>query len=258
VNRNNAYMWYAASTIRIWGRFASRAECLATHGGGCAAVAECLGWDWSALPDACAQGCSGSVFTGCAEGIVHVDCSKLGLSCDPNAICSEAPMTSCDRNAFTSTCDGTMPVTCDDKVVFRGPDCGPLGLDCANGACVGKGPACTGGSLLNGGQIFYDGVACDGDVLVTCVGGREHRLSCPGIAPGFSCHTRGADSFCGLAAECTPAEPGSGSGSRGTCSGTTLEFCNAGRTERIDCRSLGFERCDTTTAYGCLPTFLRP
>jgi hypothetical protein len=148
-----------------------------------------------------------------------------------------------------------MPVYCARRGVFRGPDCASLGLSCSAGSCIGSGAACTPGSFPREGYVFYDGVRCDGDALITCANGNEHRLACSSVAEGFSCHTLNGTSFCGLAAECVPAEPGAGNGPDATCEGNNVVFCNAGRIDRIDCTSLGFERCDATNSYGCLPNF---
>jgi hypothetical protein len=151
-----------------------------------------------------------------------------------------------------------MPAYCDRSAVFHGPDCAALGLACATGVCVGTGAACTGDTTPGAGDVVYHGLSCDNGSLVACVNGHEQRLGCSSIAPGFSCQSYNGVSFCGIASECVPAEPGSGAGSRGTCDGNSVVFCNAGRIERIDCVSLGFERCDVTNGYGCLPNFAQP
>lgn len=258
VNRNSAHLWYGASNARIWGRFADKVECLATRGGGCAAVTACIGWNVSVATGACAGGCSGSTFAQCGDGYRYqVDCSKVGLACDPIAICSESPATACDRETFENSCDadGT-PSICDDGAIIHGPDCAALGLACADGSCIGKGEVCVGGARSYQGDVFYDGIECDGATLISCVYGREHRLDCASIAPGFSCQTHEGEAFCGLASECTPAAPAAGNGPDAACDGDAVVFCNAGRRVRVDCTALGFERCELADGAHCAPTFV--
>jgi hypothetical protein len=41
-----------------------------------------------------------------------------------------------------------------------------------------------------------------------------------------------------------------------TCDGATVVICNAGRVDRVDCRSLGFTGCEVNKVnhtYGCIP-----
>jgi hypothetical protein len=256
-NRSAAHLWYGRSNARIWGRLGLQAECLATAGGGCDAAATCLGWSLEPTDEECAASCTGSVFAYCAEGYrQQVDCGALGLGCDPEAFCVDGQAEACDRDTFVNTCDGTTPRICDDGAVHRGPDCAALGLGCAEGSCIGLGTACTGGSRSYQGDVFYDGIACDGATLVACVDGHEHRLDCASLAPGFACHGVDGVAFCGLAAECVPAAPAEGSGPDELCEGSTLVFCNAGRVERIDCVALGFQGCDLAGGQGCVPGLL--
>ena len=252
-----AHLWYAASNARIWGRLDSTAACLATHGGGCDAARVCAGWEYAISTEPCAAGCSGTTFTACDDSFrMRIDCSKLGLSCDLLAICSENLATGCDRESFVNTCGASgQPTICDDDVIIAGPDCAALGLGCLDGSCIGSGAACMGGSRSNEGAVFYDGMSCEGTTLVSCVYGREHRLDCATVAAGFSCQTHAGASFCGIGAECTPAAPAEGSGPEETCEGNSVVFCNAGRVERIECTSLGFETCDATNSAVCSPTF---
>jgi len=104
-----------------------------------------------------------------------------------------------------------------------------------------------------GGAITWDGLECQGDTLQACAGGRTTLLDCGVAAPGFGCQSVGGFAFCGLASECLPAHlPGADqAGSPTICEGSTVVFCNAGRIERIDCLTLGFDGC-AETAAGCV------
>ena len=57
-------------------------ECLATAGGGCQAVAECLGYVVDEYTGGC-DPCEGATATLCANGYrLRFDCGTLGLQCD--------------------------------------------------------------------------------------------------------------------------------------------------------------------------------
>jgi hypothetical protein len=260
INRNLANLWQAADIPQLWGRVVTRAECLATAGGGCDAVTQCIGYDIE-LSASCVEGCNGSVFTYCDEdAATRIDCAKLVLACDDVASCSEQPVTACDAETHVATCDAQQqPLTCNDGAIRRGPDCASLGLRCEDGACRGTGPACAFDAPFSEYRVEYVGIACQGNVMRACVAGTEHALDCAAIAPGFSCREADGVHFCGLAAECVPGnlpnydQPGTLLG----CEGNAVTFCNAGRIDRIDCRELGFERCDPGNEDGgCGPSIV--
>jgi hypothetical protein len=257
-NRNLADLWQAAENPQLWGRFARQAACLASAGGGCAAVTECLGYRIARPEAGCTPGCQGSEYTQCSDVVaISLRCSALGLACHDEAACIDGTPTPCDRGSHVATCDGTgQPLTCNDRAVRRGPDCSALGLRCEQGACRGLGAACEGPHLRDEYRVEYSGLACDGDMLRACVGGFEHAIDCAAIAPGFSCREAEGVRFCGLGDACVPGnhpdfdQPGTGS----RCEGDALALCNAGRIDRVDCRALGFERCgDASGQAGCLP-----
>ncbi|MBK9266372.1 MAG: hypothetical protein IPM54_42125 [Polyangiaceae bacterium] len=64
----------------------------------------------------------------------------------------------------------------------------------------------------------------------------EHELDCGLLADGFTCQTVNGTSFCGLASECYDLKP--------ACEGDSVVLCNAGRIDKIDCKSLGFTGCN--------------
>jgi hypothetical protein len=78
-------------------------------------------------------------------------------------------------------------------------------------------------------------------------------VNCATYGPGFTCQSRDGTFFCGLAAECVPAD-NYASAQPARCDGSQLSFCNAGRLETIDCLALGFTGCEVDSSmdrYGC-------
>jgi hypothetical protein len=102
--------------------------------------------------------------------------------------------------------------------------------------------------------VRWYGVSCSGATLSACVGGKLATVDCSSRGPGFACQHVADDYFCGLAAECDPAND-RGPSTAASCNGTSLEFCNAGRLEHVDCLSLGFTGCDLSEKghFGCIP-----
>jgi hypothetical protein len=258
INRNLAYMWTQPGGPRVWHRFAYAAECLASFGQGCGAVEACLGWSIVESLGDCTPECDGAVFSACEETWrFTVDCSKVGLGCDLDAMCSSEPSESCEEGTFVRTCgDDGQPVFCNDGAVFRGPDCATHGLTCSAGYCAGTGADCQGEYPDFQGGVYFDGSACDEDELTACVAGKIATRDCSSAGPGFGCQDVNGVQFCGLASECLPGEePGASdqSGSPISCEGDTVVFCNAGRIDRVDCTSLGFTGCDVDASQGCTP-----
>lgn len=63
--------------------------------------------------------------------------------------------------------------------------------------------------------------------------------------------------MCRLATDCSPPSVDAPT-YKTNCDGDVLQFCNAGRIERVDCKSLGFAGCDVDPAvarYGCVDAF---
>lgn len=160
VNRNLANLWHADEIPQLWGRFGRQAECLATAGGGCAALTHCIGYHIERNPS-CAPGCSGSTLTQCDHGVaVSIDCGKVGLSCDEQAGCVDGSAMSCDDASYVASCDASgQPLTCDHGLVHRGPDCAALGLRCDTGACRGQGEPCKSDPPNSQYRVDYVGIA---------------------------------------------------------------------------------------------------
>jgi hypothetical protein len=201
------------------------------------------------------------VFHTCGQTYqLGIDCAKLGLKCDPLAVCAETKASVCESETFKGSCgDDQQPLTCNDHYVERGPDCAALGLRCAEGVCKGAGEACTFFGPERQYRVEYPARGCAGNALQACVGGARHEVDCSALGPGFSCRERDGKFFCGLAAECMPGNHPDADqrGSEVTCNGSTIKFCNAGRWDQVDCKALGFRDCDSAH-QACTPSFLDP
>lgn len=267
VNRETSRLWQrrtlSASSINL----GLQAECIASRGGGCDALEQCLGWTFESTPG-CAQGvaCVGSTFTLCTASIgatYTIDCSTMGLDCNPDLdiddvsgagrACRSGQAIVCDEATFAASCDDSVVLYCDGSVV-ESTDCAGRGAGCSDGLCTGTGAPCTVSP-----SDPSAGVSCNGNVLESCQNGQRALLDCTTHGAGFGCRSVGEVSFCGLAADCVPGEltlgeaPQNGSPAP-ACDGTTLVFCNSGRLEHVDCTSLGFSGCDVNAALGCVPT----
>jgi hypothetical protein len=269
INRWLTSMWNVwANPALASGREVLQATCLASAHCGCQALEVCLGFTIGPVDPGCVTGCAGNVFTLCTTDVAgkgyraSIDCSTEGLACDPQGICQEEPTQACDPATFVPSCgkDGRSQI-CRSKgagnAAFPGAVCETMGLRCSDGVCTGQGATCTGGEPGPEGQTNFAGTACAGTSLVACVGGHEQTFDCTRIAPGFSCQAVSGTYFCGLASECIPGNiPYGRSVTPNTCEGTSAVLCNAGRIDRVDCLSLGFDGCEVDRSQGklgCVP-----
>jgi hypothetical protein len=256
VARNAAHLWLGDTAApRTYFRFATQLACFANANCGCEAIEQCGGWIYAPPPTACPSGCDGEIWTGCGDEVkVSIDCARLGLSCDADANCVAEPAQACDGSEpETCSADGEVQF-CDDGAIRKSP-CESLGHSCVDGKCVGTGPACDFGFSAESEIASPEPTGCDGDVLIGCLEQKEARIDCTKRGPGFSCQNVDEKFFCGLAAECLPADTYSET-EVATCDGTVLSFCNAGRVERLDCTELGFSGCEIDRSighYGCTP-----
>jgi len=256
VPRSAAHIWLEhLRAPELYARFGTQLDCLANARCGCAAIEHCLGWVYRVPPADCPTVCQGDVFTGCGgEGAqVSVDCARFGLSCDPAGVCVEKPIVACDGSeAPICTAQGEV-LACERGALRKGP-CQALGFSCVGGVCAGGGATCVGNAPSD---VFAQplGIGCSGDTLQVCLSSQTGSMDCATQGPGFRCQSRDGSFFCGLAAECVPANNFSAP-ERETCDGTTVSFCNAGRLEHLECTALGFSGCDVDTHvdhYGCTP-----
>jgi hypothetical protein len=256
VARNATFIWLEhLGAPRLYFRMGEQLDCFANAGCGCDAVEHCLSWVYHLAPAVCpAATCEGDVFSGCGDGSqVSIDCSRFGLSCDPAANCVGEGAVACDGSeAPTCTAQGDA-LFCDDGALRKTP-CQALGFSCVAGQCVGAGAACSGHS--DSPELAAPvGTACSGDTLQACLNGHTTSMDCTTQGPGFSCQSVDGSFFCGLSAECVPADTYL-SAQPATCNGSVLSFCNAGRLEHLDCTTLGFTGCEIDTKldhYGCTP-----
>ncbi len=234
-------------------------ECLATKTNGCQAVQDCLGISVDNSGGACADGCSGTVATGCDAPLTFsVDCGRYGLECRGDECAASLP--ACDTTTFVRSCDGGAPTSCSSKGLRHGLKCADFGMVCATqgsgpstvASCKGTGPACTSARTTTLSISLRNGIACEGANLKICSNGGEATFDCATIGTGFTCQSgtiEGSDvAFCGLATECNPMLS-----SRPSCEGNSLVVCNAGKIEKVDCKSLGFTGCNPT-ANVCSPS----
>jgi hypothetical protein len=264
IDRNLANIWHSdVNHAWIWQRPGLQAECLASTKCGCGDVKACIGWEVTRVDaGSTCEPCAGSVFCETIGDLrLTIDCSAVGLVCDPLVGCGEAPAAPCANATFVPACSATgRPQTCDGSfggdAVSLGPECATLGLVCAGDQCAGNGAACTGGQVFSKGALSPQGLGCSGAMLDACVGGKHHTINCAERGPGFSCQTFDGHFFCGLASACLPGNEPEGSAATTTCEGNTVVVCNAGRIDRVDCLSLGFTGCSvdaSSNQYGCIP-----
>jgi hypothetical protein len=256
VARNATHIWLAhLATPRSYFRASAQLECLTNASCGCEAIEHCLGWSYARAPETCVGRCDGDVFTGCGDEVqVTIDCGRFGLSCDPAANCVAEAAAPCDGSEpATCSADGEL-LFCDDGFMRRAP-CQSIGFSCVDGECTGGGAACPEQSSGQEEAVDLVGTACSGSTLTACVSGSKAGVDCATYGPGFSCQSRDGKFFCGLAAECVPAN-NYASAQPATCDGNLLSFCNAGRLETLDCLALGFSGCEVDSSmarYGCTP-----
>ena len=266
IERNLGHMWNEDLGPDVtYLRTVRQASCLANARCGCRAVQACLGFSLSLGDAGSCEACSGTVAKICGSGYWGtIDCGRLGLICDPVAVCAPSPAASCDMTTFVATCDAIgRPQVCRNQgnggAVFTGPDCAKLGLACAAGRCAGTGVTgmCSAPIGQASGGIAIEGAACIGTDLDACVAGRHATIRCADRGPGFACQSFGGRFFCGLASECVPPSEGPALLEPvGQCEGNTVVICNAGRIDKIDCTTLGFTGCEFDKSqgkYGCIP-----
>jgi len=234
---------------------AASIQCLSAKTNGCEGVKECLGVQVT-LDGPCVDTCAGNVAIACDDEVKFtIDCSRIGLTCH-GGDCIGGPPKACDEATFQETCVGGAPHTCTSRERI-GPKCADLGLVCETGtmgpACVGTGPACQSNGTSPLSPSFDEGLACDGSTLSACLNGKTATRECAGVGQGFGCHSSGSAFFCGLGAECNPLE----SKWTETCDGDSVVLCNAGKVEKIDCKSLGFAGCLAGKGV-CVPSPWQP
>lgn len=223
------------------------AECIAAART-CEDAAACVGLT---SPEDCGDysRCDGDVLHACQNGrrvagggwrniALQRDCGAEGLHCRviyPTYASTDYHYAACvaPGSCTVDTCDGDRLVQCDlANVADPGV---PIPWDCVDGVC-------SDGECRGDGGPCEPGSWCEGDVAVSCIGGRLLRETCaPGTcSPDFidvrymdnstRCHARG---------ECEPR-----------CEGSHAVRCVEGHVERYDCRAWGFETCEVLDDAG--------
>lgn len=219
-----------AGTCSSWLSSCLKYEVSRVAGGTCAA------------PTASCDGTGSGTYRSCVSGVETRDnCTALGLRCvatGGEAACVTAMGAACPAGS-PPRCNGNVLEQCVLGVYTRVRNCDLTGgvCDATANTCRGTGAECTG-----------DATSCDGTQLRVCRGGRWHAVDCGRLVTGATCQTVNSHSFCGIDHECDPlaAAPG------GTCDGSTLVLCAAGRTYRYVCEPRnGFTSCVNGT--GCMP-----
>ena len=162
-----------------------------------------------------------------------------------------------DGGNYTRRCnDDGRPTYCAGSIELAGLRCSDLGLACASGTCLGTEGSCASFDDVGVESISYaKGISCSGGILKACVGkgvtGGISSVPCTQFSPAFTCQEivrQGAIvPYCGLGSACDAP-----SRRNLTCEGDSVVVCNAGRIDKIDCKSLGFAGCNAQ-AGGCIP-----
>ncbi|WP_394835620.1 hypothetical protein LVJ94_01660 [Pendulispora rubella] len=238
--------------------FKDNVACLATKNNGCQAVSECTGIVIDIAND-CQPGCDGQRATNCDDQLrVRVDCARYGMECrfqDRAAACALPGAKSCSEldGGENPACVDGRPRDCDSYVEEFGPKCADFALTCSNRRCAGTEGACEYGFLSDPQRFEYtEGVECTNGMLKTCVNGGLATIACSSLSPDFTCQQRVLDggktiAYCGLGAACDAPRR-----QNLTCEGDSVVVCNAGRIDKVDCKSLGFTGCDARLG-GCVP-----
>mgnify|MGYP007026488160 CR=1 FL=1 len=239
--------YFECATFLLRRTDVATAECVA-RAASCEEAAACAGL---ASPDECGDNsrCEGDVLHACQFGrraagggsrplAWQRDCGAEGLTCRviyPTYASTGFHVAACvaPGECAEDTCDGDAIVRCNtDDVDAPGvpiPSLCAAGV-CREGACRGDGEACEGGSW------------CEGDVAVTCLGGRLVRERCyPGTCspdPTGSWPVDGS-TRCRARDECELR-----------CEGSHVVRCVEGRLERYDCREWGFDACVVASVPG--------
>jgi hypothetical protein len=86
----------------------------------------------------------------------------------------------------------------------------------------------------NGTPCPQPGIWCQGDTLVDCNGGEEHRMPCGRLFSSGKCLDRRLQ--CGYGDECFVEQ-------QPVCDGNVVQLCSLGKNVDVDCVQLGFAGC---------------
>ena len=137
-----------------------------------------------------ARQCDGDRVLSCYQGVIVVeDCTVQGLTCtttDKGSQCTGTQVESCDLQAYTPSCQGSVVLTCVGGQVSR-HDCGlqMINRSCRDGHCVASGSQCD-----------DDFNRCQGEKLQACLDGGWQTFDCKGLGLA-SCQTETHGAICG-------------------------------------------------------------
>jgi hypothetical protein len=218
--------------------------CVNQGAGDCKIVRECMGI--AGKPVVCdgqyQASCKGTVAYNCdliANWEQGLDCGKGGKVCvvanagsSKEAVCA---MGSCDPSSYAARCEDGRLLKCTGGAVVV-DDCPERQLQCRDGkagVCEGTGRSCAPVQS-----------ACDGNVLVSCVGGYRSDVDCSTLFGDKTCDP-GTASCIGAGTQCSTDS------FFDTCEGDDLVACIDGTEKTFACRALGFLGCEKKT-YGAI------
>lgn len=208
--------------------------CVAAARGSCDAIHAC--WGSSRSGPSCDTSfkarCDGNRAVSCdtlAGKTFALDCGGAGLTCrtrNPNTIDADCTTGGC-ATGTPPRCDGNRVLSCKVDGNLEIDDCGAAGLVCGQGSggsadCVGATGADCAGSQRT----------CEGNVAVTCEGGKLGRTDCGGLFHRTTC----------ASGKCEPAG-GACRDQFNRCQGTSLEYCLDGEWRTLDCAGAGLGPC---------------
>jgi hypothetical protein len=192
----------------------------------CSAIAICLD-DGNPSPSCSASStpsCLGTLLSTCvapAGSQEAMDCASFGLQCTSGGSGAACGLGTCTINGATGCLQGRA-VACSQGIWQVTEDCTAFqGTTCVadGGYCQASGSACTADS-------------CSGTVVNACKGGHTTSFDC---APRqLICVISGGKAECDLGTTC------SADNSDGCADLSTLDTCNAGLPEQINCDSVGY------------------
>jgi hypothetical protein len=224
-------------------------RCFQDHRDGCRAVDECMAMTVERDTPRTTRCDANVAESWLGTMTVRVDCTRLALQCVVTgaiAECIDVTTEECDDASPPRCSADGRPVRCLGGHAQYGVACHQLGMECIPGGslsyCAGAGGTCAATAAV--GYVSYDGERCVDGRLVACVGGGETTLDCRRLLVGAACQTANdglaTRSYCGFGTECAP-----GKAITGDCEGSSIVVCNGGRIDRVDCRTLGFSRCES-------------
>ncbi|WP_146650928.1 hypothetical protein [Labilithrix luteola] len=213
--------------------------------------------------------CDGNVHVLCDANtfapIMATDCAATGEICGEANFQAGCGKTACEPyNTTINSCAGNVLTSCAAYGVTREIDCAanndviyvkPAGKKTLATTVCGAGTDGNKACLADGADCTGLTQRCDGTVLETCTMGKLARRDCAAQSPsGQGCVTAltdGPDRIQGSLA-CGAVNPPCHETDNETCDVATgtIGFCALTEAKTLDCKSLGYTGCKTTTVNG--------